>query len=221
MLAVLEQFVAAQKSMDWLYPSVAVICGGTAIFGLLQGQITWITGVAGFFAGAAVLSYWQQKKTIREVTFIVRRYADAQGYQIPTMESQLMTELRLHHPLNYQQQQQLKVGEVVDVAKEFVKATRRTGWGMLTMFSANGLMQLSLTLWKGAPLTSTNFLVGLGGFVMMAGFAIWQCQMHLVRAKRLEQLIGEHPAEIAALTLRVEIDTDTDTDSPYRPPEFH
>jgi len=37
----------------------------------------------------------------------------------------------------------------------------------------------------------------------------------------LEQLIGEHPAEIAALTLRVEIDTDTDTDSPYRPPEFH
>lgn len=217
-LAVLEQFVAGQKSSDWMYLCAVVIFGGKAIFGFLFGQINWINATAGVFAGAAALAYWQQKKTVRAVTDIVRRYADAQGYQVPTTESQLMTALRLHHSLTYQQQQQMKAGEVVDVAKGVLKSSRRTGWIVLATMMPNALLQLDAPLRKQAPLTPTDMVAGFGGFVVATAFAIWMYRMHAARARRLEKLIEEHPAQIAALTLRVEVDSDSH--SPYRAPEF-
>lgn len=215
-LSVLEQFVAAQKSSDWLHLGAVVVFGAKAVFGLLLGQFNWISGC---ISGVAALGYWKQRTTIREVTVIVRNYALAQGYQVPTKESLLMTELRLHHSLTYQQQQQMKAGEVVDVAKGVARSARRSGWMSLCGMSFCALLQLVTSLGSSGWSTWVDIIAGSGNFLMNGVFAIWMGRTNFVRARRLEELIGEHPAEMAALTSRLEVESDCD--SPYRAPEFH
>ena len=99
-LSLLEQFVAGQRSAEWMYICGVVAFGAHFLFGVLAGQLNWISAVISMIL---VVELRRQRSTIRDVTVVVRQFADSLGYEVPTREAQLLTELRSQYTLTYQQ----------------------------------------------------------------------------------------------------------------------
>ena len=220
-MSVLEQFVAALQSTDWMFVCGIAGCAVYFVFGLLAGQFHWITAILLPFL---IFPYRQQKQTIKEVTPIVRRFADASGYQVPTLESQLLTELRLKHSLTYQQNKLVKAGDTLTVAREIVKSIRRGGWMQIVFMSIGSLNPLVqfvsavVEIRNGGPWSWTPLLLSIVHWGCLMGFAISFGVVQFRQARRLEFLMGEHPAEIDAL--RQGRESESDQLSPYRSPQF-
>lgn len=217
-LALLEQLVADRHSADWIFLCATFGFAANFAFGLLVGDLNWISGLV---AIVSWLSYSKQKQTTAEVTRIVRDFADSQGYKVPTQESQLLTELRLHHCLLYQQKQQLKAGEVTAVAAQIVTQIRRSGWTQLATMTFAGIFQLIQILSRQGNLLSgskSTLLITMLNVGVLIGFGFWTARTHFLKARKLEELMGLHPTEMAALETGVE--SSTDPNSPYRTPQF-
>jgi hypothetical protein len=220
-LSVLEQFVAARQSTDWIFVGGKIVCALYFVFGLLDGQLNWIAAI---ILPLLIWPHSKQKQTIKEVTSIVRQFADANGYQAPTHESQLLAELRLHHSLNYQQNKLLKAGDPITVGREIVKSIRRGAWLRIVFMSLASLPQLGQIVLKGVEIrngTSASWSpiwVGIYHCAFMLIFAIASSVSQFKRARRLEFLMGEHPVEMEAL--RHGTESETDQLSPYRSPQF-
>lgn len=219
-LSLLEQIVAARQSHDWMSICGTVGFGANFVFGLPVGQLNWISGI---IAAACFFSYRAQKQTIEKVTKIVREFADTQGYQAPTQESQLQAELRTNYSLTYQQNQQLKAGDTIAVAARIAASHRRNGWLQFVLMSVCAAPQVviagieSRSLLKGIPSTTPMLSTSLQALLYL-GFGIQTAITQHRRARKLENLIGLHPAEMAAMTLGA--GTYSDDDSPYRSPQF-
>lgn len=220
-LSLLEQFVAARESSDWMYIVGTVGFGANFVFGLPVGQLNWISG---FIAAACFVSYRTQKQTITSVTQVVREFADTQGYKAPSRESQLQTELRVHYSLTYQQTQQLKAGDAFTVATDIAASHRRNGWLQPVVMSVCALPQLTSAAFGAKPVLTSpqpitlRFWLVVLHTVLYVGFGIWMATMQIRRARKLEELMGLHPAEMTALTLGA--GTGSDNESPYRSPQF-
>lgn len=214
-LSLLEQFVAVRQSHDWMNILGTVGFGANFVFGLPVGQLNWISGV---IAAGCFLSYRTQKLTIERVTKIVREFADTQGYKAPTQESQLQAELRIHYSLTYQQKKQLKAGDTIGVATGIAASSRRNGWIQLVIMSVCCGPQLVMLVVDGSRPTALMFLLTILQSFWYIGFGIQAAGKQIRRARRLEELMGKHPAEVTALTLGA--GTSSDDDSPYRSPQF-
>lgn len=220
-LPLLDQFSSAQKGNNWFYLAIIFALGLRCLFGLFERQLHWISGLV---AAVVLLHMSKQKTTVAEVEALVRQFADQQGYQAPTRESLLLTELRTGYSLTYDQHQMLKAGEVVTLATQIVKTTKQSARVQSVVMTFCFLPQMWSTFsnvtssWNVGQSAWLHVLLSVAYCLITFGFVSMMGISQLRKARRLEEIIGEHEADQAAGRSGTELESDRD--SPYRSPMF-
>lgn len=215
----LEQTVAGRQASEWVYWLSAIGFGTYALLGFLGGQLMWISAS---FAILSVVEVRRRRRLDHEVTTVVRQYAATLPTMQESKESLLLRELRSRFVLTYEQIQRLKRGQVTDVAKEALQKLKKHSRWQTALWASICLLQITVPpaerpAMGGSPFLA-NILLQYGHVVAMAVGLIYQWWMTRQRLHRLQQLLGEHPADAAAHAAGMELSSDRE--SPYRSPQF-